>query len=77
MTWVGNHKGWIPNKSKKAARPHAEEKRKPESQETYSVDYVVIKCPMCGTKKCPVHTSDPPIRYHRCENGHNFKSIEK
>jgi len=77
MTWVGNRKGWIPNKSKKVTWQPTEEKGKQESQETYSVDYVAIKCPVCKSKKCPAYSSDLPIRYHRCENGHNFKSIEK
>lgn len=71
MTWLGEDKNWFPSQSKKNLRP-----RQPP-KDLYSVDYVVIKCPICGTKKCPAYSSDPPIRYHRCENGHNFKSIEK
>jgi len=76
MTWVGKHKNWISNHSKKTPRPPLEEKNKSELKTVNSIDYVVMKCPICGSKKCPVHTSDPPIRYHRCENGHNFKSVE-
>lgn len=77
MTWIGNHKHWIPKQSKKTPRPPLEEKSKSELKTIYSVDYVVIKCPVCKSKKCPAYASDPPIRYHRCEKGHNFKSIEK
>jgi hypothetical protein len=39
--------------------------------------YNIIKCPICGSKKCRVYSVNKPLRYHRCENGHNFKSVEK
>jgi len=77
MTWIGNRKNWIPNQHKKTVQPRPEEENKSESKTVYSVDYVVMRCPVCKSKKCPAYSSDPPIRYHRCENGHNFKSIEK
>ena len=71
MTWLGEDKNWFPNQTKKKTQS------RPELKEAYSVDYVVVKCPVCGSKKCPAYSSDPPVRYHRCEKGHNFKSIEK
>ena len=76
MSWLGGDKDWFPEQIKKKP-PRPEEKNKDEFGVNLSVDYVVIRCPVCKTKKCPAYSSDPPIRYHRCENGHNFKSVEK
>ncbi len=76
MNWLGEDKNWFPSQSRKTA-PRAGEKNKTELNINSSVDYVVVRCPVCKSKKCPAYSSDPPVRYHRCENGHNFKSVEK
>ena len=76
MSWLGNDKNWFPDQTKKKL-PRPEEKNKTELNASPSVDYGALKCPICKSRKCPAYSSDPPIRYHRCENGHNFKSIEK
>jgi len=42
------------------------------------VIYTKIRCPKCGSEKCPVYDSSHlPIRYHKCECGNTFKSVEK
>ena len=76
MSWLGGDKDWFPEPIRKKLS-NLEEKNKTELSASLSVDYIVVKCPICKTKKCPAYSSDPPIRYHRCENGHNFKSVEK
>ncbi len=39
--------------------------------------YHLIRCPACGGRKCPVTTSQAPVRYHKCRDcGATFKSIE-
>lgn len=41
------------------------------------VAYIPVRCPRCGSKRCPTHTSNGLIRYHACENcGERFKSVE-
>ena len=44
------------------------------------VYYVKVRCPFpgCGSEDCPVYSSEPPIRYHKCRKcGHNFKYVEQ
>lgn len=43
------------------------------------VKYVRIRCPECGSDKCPVYDSSHlPVRYHKCAScGNSFKSIEE
>lgn len=37
-----------------------------------------VKCPACGSKKCPVTSTVSPVRYHKClDCGLNFKSVEE
>ena len=50
------------------------------------VRYVRVRCPECGQRGAPVHTSEKLKRadgtvwairrYHKCKCGHNFKSVE-
>lgn len=42
------------------------------------VYYVRVQCPKCGSKDCPVYSSDElPVRRHRCKNCDlRFKSVE-
>jgi ribosomal protein S27E len=43
-----------------------------------TVYYKKVRCPKCGSDDCPVYSSEPPIRYHKCKIcGYNFKSIEQ
>lgn len=42
------------------------------------VYYVKVRCPKCGSENCPVYSSEPPIRYHKCKDcSHPFKSVEQ
>lgn len=43
-----------------------------------AVDYIVIQCPRCLSKKTRVTSTQKPIRYHKCDNCElTFKSVEK
>ena len=74
MTWIQPQSDWLgasnPNLKKPKIAPGP-------TGDLPAVDYVPVRCPKCKTTKCPAYTSAPPVRYHRCENGHNFKSVEK
>lgn len=80
--WSEKKHGWLSNyRTRKNVKPPDDVDVKPAPRKTKAnanaVYYIPVRCPICKSKKCPVHTSNPPIRYHRCENGHNFKSVEK
>jgi len=48
------------------------------AKECYAVDYPILRCPQCESRRVPAYSTDRPIRYHRCaECGYRFKSIEK
>jgi len=51
----------------------------PVPPEDIMVEYIQIKCPKCGSTKCPVYNSNHiPVRYHKCTKcGLAFKSVEK
>lgn len=39
----------------------------------------VVTCPYCNSTDTQVYCSNEktlPVRYHKCRNGHNFKSVE-
>ncbi len=77
MSWLGRDKNWfIPDQKTSLTQPD-EKKKKIDLKNIPAVDYVIVRCPVCNTKRCRVVTSDSPIRYHKCKNGHNFKSVEK
>jgi len=63
--------------------PPVRRRRLPVEQDekgTPVVYYVKVKCPNpdCGSDECPVYSSEPPIRYHKCKScGLAFKSVEK
>jgi ribosomal protein S27E len=42
------------------------------------VPFVRVRCPACGSVRCPVYDSNHiPIRYHRCQDcNKTFKSVE-
>lgn len=62
--------------------PQSRRKRKrlpaSDSEGMPVVYYQRVKCPGCGSKDCPVYSSDDlPIRRHRCKNCDlTFKSVE-
>ena len=62
------------------SQSHHRRKRLPAVDEdgTPIVYYVKVKCPGCGSKECPVYSSDDlPVRRHRCKKcGKTFKSVE-
>ena len=31
-----------------------------------TIAYRPVRCPVCGSKDCPVHTTRLPLRYHKC-----------
>lgn len=41
------------------------------------VQWQSVHCPKCGSANCPVVDSRQiPVRWHLCECGHRFKSVE-
>jgi transcription elongation factor Elf1 len=39
--------------------------------------FVQVECPKCHGTDCPVKSSTPPIRKHKCRDcGHSFKSVQ-
>ena len=54
-------------------------RRRPKKGNSFEVVYYIkVRCPKCGSEDCPVYSSEPPIRYHKCRAcDHNFKSIEQ
>lgn len=53
-------------------------RRKP-SPSRHRHNHPVVECPYCGTTGTRVTNSRAslwPVRYHVCDNGHNFKSVE-
>jgi DNA-directed RNA polymerase subunit RPC12/RpoP len=73
-------KGFLDNKPDIWDGRNRRRKKKPaEPIGTAAVMYMKVRCPKCGSKKCPCYDSRHlPIRYHKCAKcGLNFKSIEK
>jgi hypothetical protein len=39
--------------------------------------FVPVECPKCHKTDCPVTSSSPPLRKHKCRDcGHAFKSVQ-
>jgi len=57
------------------------QKKRPPAANEDVVIYTKVRCPKCGSDKCPVYDSSHlPIRYHKCSDpncGYTFKSIEE
>jgi len=58
--------------------PRRRKKKRPPADNDV-VYYTKVRCPKCGSDKCPVYDSSHlPIRYHKCCScGFAFKSVEK
>ena len=39
--------------------------------------FIPLRCPKCRSKKITFANKDGRLRYHTCECGHKFKSIEQ
>jgi len=70
-SWAGETKGWI------GGRNGSIKKDLPCAQKCKTVVLYIVRCPECGSRDHRVYSTDLPIRYHKCVNGHLFKSIEK
>lgn len=82
-------KGWLKDyrlpkekglRKEEKVKEEKREKAEEERIEQYSVRYYVLRCPnpRCRSKNVPCYKTDPPVRYHKCQDcGLNFKSIEK
>lgn len=76
MAWIERKKDWIKPERKAAPSPAVLPIEDNEPTE-HGVTWRPVRCPLCNSKKCPVYKSAPPVRYHKCECGHDFKSIEE
>jgi len=58
--------------------PEARSRRPGPRSNPDFVPFVRMRCPACGSNRCPVYDSNHiPIRYHRCRTcGKTFKSVE-
>ena len=83
-SWV-KREGWlrghIPEKKRVILKTESQEENKTEQEPIppiqYGVIYHPLRCPKCKSKNIKTHTSEPPIRYHKCRDcGYNFRSRE-
>lgn len=85
--WALNgHDDFSGDDKEEELRERAERQRKESEAATnkrkqvgeYCVPFIPIQCPRCESKDNKIYKSDPPVRYHKCNNCDlNFKSVEK
>jgi predicted Zn-ribbon and HTH transcriptional regulator len=79
-SWIQKSDHWLPRpnkrKSVQVTEPPAQEQEQDQLPQ-YGVIYHVLRCPKCKSKNIRTHTTELPIRYHKCRDcGYNFKSRE-
>jgi hypothetical protein len=81
-SWIQKSDQWLPPRNKRkvvqATEPGVEEQEQEQDQPPlYGVVYHVLRCPKCRSRNIKTHTTELPIRYHKCRAcGYNFKSRE-
>ena len=80
MSWISTDENWLGNQPRRHKTPA--NKKQNEIDEALKkqpgVPYFVLKCPKCDSSRCRCYSSNPPIRYHKCNDcGYNFKSVEQ
>ena len=77
MAFLKRRSGWMDRYRTKKEIVQTEIITPEVKPEEYSVIFVPIKCPKCGSIKTRCIRSTRPVRYHKCQEcGKNFKSIE-
>lgn len=85
VAWVERKPGWVKGASPKgnvrAVATLQHELFEAEDELLDGVIWKPVRCPKCGGRNCPTYAShqqdNPGIRYHACECGQRFKSIEE
>lgn len=70
--WI-NKKGWLDGYVKSSNKPKEE-----EASKSSVVVHVLLKCPICRSRKVRCYGADKPILYYKCVDCESkFKVIEK
>jgi len=76
--WLDNTDNWLGNIPIKNKRPAKKIDIDADVKNQVGVAYFVLRCPSCNSSRCRCYSSNPPIRYHKCNGcGYNFKSVEQ
>lgn len=80
-SWIERDGPWIPHERKLkrsiTVKPQETNQEQEDKSVQYGVIYYPLRCPKCKSKNIKTHTSEPPIRYHKCRDcGYNFRSRE-
>lgn len=69
MTYLEPTKNWLGPSSTQTKRRY--------EYNTDCVIYIPLRCPVCRSVEVKFANKDGRLRYHICECGHRFKSIEQ